>query len=181
LALRDHLLTGRDEQLQAAAEPLESHSTHMADSASDELDHDLALAELSAEQDALYEVDEAIRRILNGTYGVCEVTGKRIPASRLRAAPWTRFSREAQERLERSAGFRKGVALGPLHPIAQSVATSFAQAESPEEEPAEPTADDEALHVLEKLPVAHRAGKPRPKTRTVARRTKHRRDSSVSE
>jgi RNA polymerase-binding transcription factor DksA len=72
-----------------------------ADSATDEFDHDLALTQLSAEQNALYEVNAALQRIVDGTYGICEETAQPIPAARLRAVPWTRFTREIEERLEK--------------------------------------------------------------------------------
>ena len=71
-----------------------------ADSATDEFDHDLALTRLSVEQDALYEINVALNRILNRSYGVCEETGRVIPSARLKAIPWTRFTREVEERLE---------------------------------------------------------------------------------
>ena len=48
-------------------------------------DRDFALSLLSSDQDALYEIDEAIKRIEKGTYGVCELTGKSIPKARLEA------------------------------------------------------------------------------------------------
>ena len=76
LGLRDRLLQARSAQLHAAAEPLDAGVVDVAESATDEFDHDLALSRLSAEQDALYEVEEAIRRIENGSYGICEETGK---------------------------------------------------------------------------------------------------------
>lgn len=98
--LRDRLLKDRGEQIAEAAEPLEPHSMDIADSATDEFDHDLALGILSREQDALLEVDAAIQRILNRTYGICEETGKPIPLARLRAVPWTRYVKEVTERLE---------------------------------------------------------------------------------
>jgi RNA polymerase-binding transcription factor DksA len=91
----------RRERLAQAAEPLERHSLNMADTATDEFDHDMALSEVSTEQDALLEIEEAINRILNGTYGLCEETGQPIPPERLKAVPWTRFAREAEARLER--------------------------------------------------------------------------------
>jgi DnaK suppressor protein len=98
--LRERLLEERGEQLREAAEPIERHSMHQADSATDEFDHELALSQLSAEQDALYEVEAAMKRITDGSYGVCEQTGKRIPAARLKAVPWTRFREEVEARLE---------------------------------------------------------------------------------
>jgi RNA polymerase-binding transcription factor DksA len=107
LLLRERLLGERGERLLEASQPIEPHSMDEADSATDEFDHDLALSKLSAEQDALYEVEEAIKRILNGTYGICEETGEMISESRLRAIPWTRFSREVQARLERKGKLQR--------------------------------------------------------------------------
>jgi RNA polymerase-binding transcription factor DksA len=100
LSLQSRLLRERGELLRTSAQPLEPHSMDEADSATDEFDHDLAVTQLSAEQDALYEVIGAMERILTGSYGICEETGKAIPAARLRAVPWTRFTREVEERLD---------------------------------------------------------------------------------
>ena len=102
ISLQDRLLGDRGDLLRGAAEPLEPHSLDEADSATDEFDHDLALAQLSAEQDALFEVNEALNRILDGTYGFCEQTGEAVPASRLKAVPWTRFTRQIKDRLEKT-------------------------------------------------------------------------------
>jgi RNA polymerase-binding transcription factor DksA len=101
LDLQSRLMRERGELLRASAQPIEPHSMDEADSATDEFDHDLALTQLSAEQNALYEVNEALQRIVEGTYGICEGTGQAIPAARLRAVPWTRFTREVEERLEK--------------------------------------------------------------------------------
>jgi RNA polymerase-binding protein DksA len=106
ISLRERLLQERRERLVEAAQPLEPHSMDSADSATDECDHNLALAALSAEQDALYEIDAAIRRIHSGSYGVCEATGKPIPAARLKAVPWTRFAREVEARYESEGKIR---------------------------------------------------------------------------
>jgi RNA polymerase-binding transcription factor DksA len=101
LELRDRLLKQRGEQLARAAEPLDRYSMDMADSATDEFDHDMALSNLSADQNALVEIQEALRRIEENTYGVCQVSGKPISAARLKAVPWTRFTKEVEEQLER--------------------------------------------------------------------------------
>ena len=114
--LRDRLLKDRGEMLAEAAEPIEPHSMDIADSATDEFDHDLALGILSREQDALLEVDAAIQRILNRTYGICEETGRAIPAARLRAVPWTRYTREVEERLEQQ-GLEGPAHLGRVSPL----------------------------------------------------------------
>ena len=104
--LRDHLLDDLRLNLAAAAEPRELHSTDPADSATDESDRTLAVCLLSGERDALHEVDSAMRRIRQGTYGICERRGKRIPAARLRSAPWTRFTKAAEDVVEKERAFR---------------------------------------------------------------------------
>lgn len=101
VALRDRLLKDRSEKLHHSAEGVEPHSLHIADSATDEFDHDMAMALLAVEQATLSEVEDAIQRIYAGTYGVCEATGKRIPANRLRALPWARYARDTEQQLEK--------------------------------------------------------------------------------
>lgn len=166
LAVRDRLLKERGERLAQAAQPLEPHSMDIADSASDEFDHDRALAELSAEQDALYEVDEALGRIRDGTYGVCEATGEPIPAARLRAIPWTRFAREVEERLERKGTLARPH-LGPVASVRGPEVTSLEESEPPEEAPAEPEPKEESLwHVYSppgKHLHEHKAATPPPR------------------
>jgi RNA polymerase-binding transcription factor DksA len=80
---------------------LSSYGQHMADAGTDTFDQEFALSLLSSEQEALMEIDEAIQRMIIGTYGVCEVTGKPINKERLMAVPFTRCSVEGQEQLER--------------------------------------------------------------------------------
>ena len=77
---------------------------------------------LSSDQDAVYEIEEALKRIERKTYGVCELTGKSIPKARLEAIPWTRFTVEAQAQLERE-GALKSRRLGTLGTI-DSVGTT---------------------------------------------------------
>lgn len=99
--LRENLSADSAEQLAEFSELIEQPGGDAADSATDEFDHNLALGLLAHEEDALYEIDAAIQRILDGTYGVCEITGKPIPEERLRAVPWTRYTKETLERLEK--------------------------------------------------------------------------------
>ena len=56
---------------------------------------------MSSEQDVLFEIDEAIRRIENGTYGICEMTDEPINIERLEALPYVRHSIKAQSELEK--------------------------------------------------------------------------------
>jgi RNA polymerase-binding transcription factor DksA len=78
------------------------YGTRQADADSDTFDRDFALSLVSGEQEALNEIEEAIQRIKNGTYGVCEVTGKAIPAARLTAVPFARYSVEGQAEYEKN-------------------------------------------------------------------------------
>jgi RNA polymerase-binding transcription factor DksA len=104
--LRNQLLVQAGKLAKEATEGTPTYSMHMADAGTDSFDRDFALSMLSSDQDALYEIEEAIKRIENGTYGVCELTGKPIPKGRLEAIPWARFSAEAQRQLEREGALK---------------------------------------------------------------------------
>ena len=108
--MRRHLTEGierhSEETLKRSAKDdagdLSAYGQHMADAGTDTFDRDFALSLVSSEQEALSEIDAAIKRILDGTYGICEVTGKPIAKDRLLAVPFTRFSAEAQKQIERN-------------------------------------------------------------------------------
>lgn len=93
---------------------MENYSLHMGDSGTDNFDRDFALSLLSSDQDAIYEIEEGLKRIEKGTYGVCELTGAKIPKARLDAIPWTRFTVEAQAQLEKEGALRSRNRLGSL-------------------------------------------------------------------
>jgi DnaK suppressor protein len=80
----------------------------------DAFDRDLALNLASSEQNIVFEIDEALRRIENGTYGVCESTGRKIHKARLDAIPYTRLSVEAQQELEKDRGGRNARGAGSM-------------------------------------------------------------------
>ena len=107
LELRERLLAQMDGLAKESAEQMAGYSLHMADSGTDNFDRDFALSLLSSDQDAVYEIEEALKRIERNTYGVCELTGKTIPKARLTAIPWTRFTVEAQAQLERDGALRQ--------------------------------------------------------------------------
>jgi RNA polymerase-binding transcription factor DksA len=131
LELRERLLNQMSGLAKESAEQMASYSLHMADSGTDNFDRDFALSLLSSDQDAIYEIEEALKRIEKNTYGVCELTGKPIPKARLDAIPWTRFTVEAQGQLEREGALRQRK-LGALGTV-DSVGVS----ENDEEEEAE--------------------------------------------
>ena len=76
---------------------LSSYGQHLADAGSESFERDMAYNLLSNEKEMIAEIDAAIERIKNGTYGICEVTGEPIPESRLEAIPFTRCTKRGQE------------------------------------------------------------------------------------
>lgn len=137
LELRDRLSNQMDGLAKESAEEMSNYSLHMADAGTDNFDRDFALSLLSSDQDAIYEIEEALKRIEKDTYGVCELTGKAIPRSRLDAIPWTRFTVEAQSQLERE-GALKSRRLGTLGSVDNTGATDSDSddGDEPEEKPA---------------------------------------------
>ncbi len=107
LQLRDGMLDSMmgvaKDNLRSRAEGSEASAfgMHQADAGSDAYDRDFALSLLSQEQDALYEIDEALKRVDLGTYGVCEMSGKPIPHARLEAIPFARLTVECQSQIEK--------------------------------------------------------------------------------
>jgi RNA polymerase-binding transcription factor DksA len=133
LDLRERLVHQMDGLAKESAEEMASYSLHMADSGTDNFDRDFALSLLSSDQDALYEIEEAIKRVEKGTYGVCEFTGKSIPKARLEAIPWTRFTVEAQAQLEREGALRQR-RLGALGTVDSAGAVEIVEEEEEAEE-----------------------------------------------
>jgi len=123
MELRDYLQRQRSDLARAALEEQPQFGTHMADAGTDNYDRDFALGMLSSEQDATYEIEEALNRIRDGTYGICELTGRRIPEARLEAVPWTRFTAEAEKELEKD-GALKRARLGPRETVTKTEATA---------------------------------------------------------
>ncbi len=107
LELRDQLILQMNGLAKESAQEMAGYSLHMADSGTDNFDRDFALSLLSSDQDAIYEIEEALKRIEKNTYGICELTGKTIPRARLDAIPWTRFTVQAQAQLERDGALRQ--------------------------------------------------------------------------
>ena len=80
---------------------------HQGDAGSDAYDRDFALSVLAKEQDALYEIEQALRRIKSGTYGTCEISELKIPIARLEAIPFARLTVECQAQWEKEYGNRR--------------------------------------------------------------------------
>lgn len=149
LRMRSRLTGEQSVHLEEARQPLEPHSQNEADSATDELDHDLALAVVVQERNLLAEIDAALRRLEKGTYGLCELTGRPIGMERLKAVPWARYCLEAEKQIEAAGGIHK-VNLGELRSVTG---------------PAEgiPDEEEEVITPEEQVPDPH--GHPRGETR----------------
>lgn len=75
---------------------------HMADAGTDTFDQSLALDLAAQQRGVLKEIDAAIKRIDENTFGICELLGSPIDIERLNAEPWTRYSIEAKREIERT-------------------------------------------------------------------------------
>ncbi|MDD5496406.1 MAG: TraR/DksA C4-type zinc finger protein [Candidatus Omnitrophica bacterium] len=83
-----------------ASGDLSGYSYHMADVASDNYDREFSLGRATDEQKLLYAIDEALKRIEDGTYGSCLVCGKLIAKRRLGALPHTELCIDCQKKNE---------------------------------------------------------------------------------
>ena len=133
--LREQLLKQMSGLAKESAQEMAGYSLHMADSGTDNFDRDFALSLLSSDQDAIYEIEEALKRIEKNTYGICELTGKPIPKARLEAIPWTRFTVQAQAQLEREGALRQR-RLGALGTVDSVGVNEVEEEEEPEDKPA---------------------------------------------
>ena len=89
-----------DEALRQNSGSLSNLPQHMAEQGSETFDQQLSLELAEVDRNLIREVDAALGRIADGTYGVCERTGQRISAERLAELPWTRYSIEAAREME---------------------------------------------------------------------------------
>jgi len=145
MALRDMILDSMagvaKDTLRSRPEGSEASAfgMHQADAGSDAYDKDFALSLLSQEQDALYEIEEALKRVDNGTYGICEMSGKPISHLRLEALPFARCTVECQAQLEKNRHFQRSrVPVTSLFGLTDSEGESDGEADEPEETPPKP-------------------------------------------
>jgi RNA polymerase-binding protein DksA len=94
-----------DEALRSSGGNLSNMPLHMADVGTDTFDQDFTLGMAETERQLLGEIDQALQRIEDKSYGVCQLTGKPIPKTRLEAKPWAKHTIEAAKLLERGAAY----------------------------------------------------------------------------
>jgi len=100
LAGRVHDL--EEEALKSSGGNLSNMPLHMADVGTDTFDQDFNIGMAQAERGIVQEIDEALKRIADRTYGMCMLTGKPIPKGRLAAMPWAKYTVEAARQVEKS-------------------------------------------------------------------------------
>jgi len=101
-ALKGSLGERSNETIGASARESGELSLNSSDAGTETFDRDLALSMVANDHEALEEIEDAIDRIFDGSYGTCQQTNKPINKSRLRAVPFTRFSLEGQNLFESS-------------------------------------------------------------------------------
>ena len=106
--MKQMLLKMRQELLEDVTRAAKEESNHLRfdvgdfyDHASEDRQRELALTLSNRERDKLMLIEQALKRVEEGTYGICEVTGEKIGEERLRVLPFTMLSVEAQEEIER--------------------------------------------------------------------------------
>ncbi|MBI1367468.1 MAG: hypothetical protein GC162_02315 [Planctomycetes bacterium] len=99
------MTTMSTEALRADASNLSNMPLHMADVGSDNYEKELTLGLVESERQMIQEINDALSRIADGTFGVCVATGKRINKARLTAKPWAKYCIEAAREMERGRRF----------------------------------------------------------------------------
>ena len=88
---------------QAVKSPEEGkgYSQHQADEGTDDFDRTISIEVTTQETGLLRQIERALEKIEDGTYGVCDVSGEEISIKRLEAIPYATMTRDAQEQMEK--------------------------------------------------------------------------------
>lgn len=83
------------------SEESKGYSQHQADEGTDDFGQTISIEVSSKEQGIVRQIDRALEKIDEGTYGICDVSGEPIPIKRLEAIPYATMTVSAQEKLEK--------------------------------------------------------------------------------
>jgi RNA polymerase-binding protein DksA len=103
LELIGDVSTMETQALRSQSGSLSNMPSHLAEQGSEAYDQSLSLDLAAADRKLIKEIDDALERIADGTFGICELTGKPIKIERLEELPWARYSIEAARELERQS------------------------------------------------------------------------------
>jgi DnaK suppressor protein len=101
--LRDQLtrlLKGSTAEVKASDDS-GGYSQHQADQGTDDFDRTIILEVTSREYEILRQIERALEKISEETYGICDISGEDIPLARLEAVPYATMTVKAQERIEK--------------------------------------------------------------------------------
>jgi len=94
------ILEGANQQVKSPEEG-KGYSQHQADEGTADYDRSLTIQLSGKEYEILKQIDRALEKIEENTYGICDVTGEPIPKKRLEAIPYALMTIEAQEKIEK--------------------------------------------------------------------------------
>lgn len=95
-----HTLEGSTKEVKRPDEST-GYSQHQADQGTDDFDRRMSLELTSKEFEILRQIERALEKIDEETYGICDVTGDDIPVARLNAVPYATMTVQAQEKFEK--------------------------------------------------------------------------------
>jgi DnaK suppressor protein len=95
-----HIIRESSEDVKSVEEA-KGYSQHQADEGTDDFNRTISLEVSSKELNVLRQIERALEKIADGTYGTCDLTGEEIPLARLEAIPYATMTVKAQEKLEK--------------------------------------------------------------------------------
>lgn len=95
-----HLIRDSSEDVKSADET-KGYSQHQADEGTDDFNRTISLEVTSKEFNILRQIERALDKIEEDTYGICDISGEEIPLARLEAIPYACMTVKAQEKLEK--------------------------------------------------------------------------------
>ncbi len=107
LRMRDDLVRGIARRSKTPVEGTVPDIGDIIDSVSEERTRELDMILTDREKKKLLQIDDAIERIDESTYGLCEECGVKIPKGRLKVMPFAKYCVECQEKLEREEKYMK--------------------------------------------------------------------------
>ena len=101
--MRERLMSALRLSTEEVKKPDEAtgYSQHQADQGTDDFDRHINLEVAGKEFELLRQIEKALEKIEEGTYGVCDISGEAIPKARLEAIPYALTTVQAQEKLEK--------------------------------------------------------------------------------
>ena len=102
-SLRDqmmHLIRDVREDV-TSTDQVKGYSQHQADEGTDDFNRTISIEVTSKEFGILRQIERALEKINDGTYGICDITGEEIPMARLEAIPYATMTVKAQDKFKR--------------------------------------------------------------------------------